>query len=63
MRIEWAHPDEDSIRGYRLQIFEGTELKKTKELKKQGRFSQFFVYRDSFIKEGGDYKVKLEALQ
>ena len=63
LRIEWAHPDEDSIRGYRLQIFEGTELKKTKELKKQGRFSQFFVYRDSFIKEGGDYKVKLEALQ
>ena len=61
LSVSWAHPD-GTIRAYRVQIFDGTELKKTMEVKKQGSFTQQVNYRDMSINEGGIYTARVESL-
>jgi predicted phage tail protein len=61
IEVAWKHP-ESTIRAYRVQIFDGSELKKTVETKRRGKFSQTIKYRDSSINEGGVYTARVESL-
>lgn len=63
LNVSWNHPQEDTVRGYKVQIFDGLELKKTIEVKKKGKSNQEIEYRDFSINEGGSYTARVESMQ
>lgn len=63
IKVSWAHPVEDTIRGYKVQIFDEAELKKTLEVRKIGERNQSVLFRDESINEGGSYTARVETLQ
>ena len=63
LKVSWNHPIEDTVRGYKIQIFDGLELKKTIEVKKKGDINQEIEYRDFSINEGGSYTARVESMQ
>lgn len=63
IKVSWVHPSESTIRAYKVQIFDGAQLKKTTEVKKSGELYQFIEFRDKSINEGGVYTARVEAMQ